>query len=651
MNLRDFFERFLDKKPKPLVNNFDSKLVKKINQRFLPSMTQLKYFYRFLGHLEKKVVKTSAIIIAVVAVLWSGVFIARHSTFTPKVGGEYSEAMIGQPKLLNPLFASTNDIDADLVSLIYSGLFRYDKNLKLTPDLATGYSVSDDKKIFTITLRDNVKWSDGEPFSANDVLFTFENIQNPDVDSSLYPTFQGVTVEKIDTNKIRFILKEPFAPFLHSLTVGILPEHVWTDITPDSIKLPTKNNLQPIGTGPWKFEKMLKDDTGTIQSYTFTRNDKYYGQIPYLKTLVFRFFNEYPEAIDALRGQNVSAVSFVPRQLKDKLSRSSLNIYSLELPQYTSLFFNQNQDTELKDYDLRFALAESLDKNKILLDALKGDGIAIDSPILPGNIGYYPEIKKISYNLDNANAILDKKWKRATPEEYFKLRFDEILKTRQTEIDAVAKNPSSTPEMASSTADKIQQEITDVVRGEMNADQLFYRKDKNDKILSIAITTADTTEYNQAAESIAKMWRALGIQVGVRAIPSRQLSREVLKPRDYQVLLYGEILGSDPDPFPFWHSSQTEYPGLNLAMFGGRTTDKLLEDARVATDDNKRSEMYKKFQDTLVKELPAIFLYTPNYTFAVDKNIKGINTKQIFSPSDRFNYLSDWYTKTKWSWK
>lgn len=651
MNWRDIFARFLDKKPKPLVNNFDSKLVKKINQKFLPTRAQLKYFYRFLGASEKNLIKISSIAIIAAALFWSAAFIARHSSFAPKDGGEYSEAMIGQPKLLNPLFSGTNDIDADLVPFIFSGLFRYDNNLKLTPDLAVEYSVSDDKKVFIITLRENIKWSDGEPFSADDVLFTFESIQNPIVGSPLYPAFQSVIVEKIAADKIRFTLKEPFAPFLSSLTAGILPEHIWTDVAPDSIKLPTKNNLQPIGTGPWKFEKMVKDDSGTIQSYTLIRNEKYFGQKPYLKTLVFRFFNDYPEAIDALRGQKVSALSFIPRQMKEKLSKNNLNIYSLELPQYTSLFFNQEQNAELKDYDTRLALAEALDKNKIIADALKSEGIAIDSPILPGNIGYYPEIKKISRDLDSANGALDKKWKRVTPEEYFKLKHDEILKKRQAEIDAVIENSSSTPEIASSTVEKINQEITAAVRQEMNADQLFYRKDKNDKILSIAITTADTAEYSQAAESIAKMWRELGVQTGIRAISSRQLSREILKPRDYQVLLYGAILGSDPDPFPFWHSSQTEYPGLNLSMFGNRTADKLLEDARVATQDSKRDEMYKKFQDILVKELPAIFLYTPNYTFAVDKNIKGINTKQIFSPSDRFNDLNNWYVKTKWSWK
>jgi len=650
MNWHDFLSRLGSKKPKPLVNNFDKKLVKNVHRRFLPTLAQLKYSYRFLDAWEKKVLKIAGAVMCLALIFWGSIFVIRHSIFAPKNGGEYSEAMVGQPKLINPLFSSVNDVDADLVSLVYSGLCRYDKDLKLVPDLAESYTVSDDKKIFTITLKKDIKWSDGEPFTANDILFTFDNIQNPDVGSPLYPAFQGVTIEKKDDDKIVFTLKESFAPFLNSLTVGIMPEHSWSDIAPANMKL-SKNNLQPIGTGAWKFDKLLKDDTGTIQSYTLATNTKYYGKSPYLKTLIFRFVNDYQQAVDALRGQNVSAVSFIPRQLKDKLPKKNINIYPLELPQYTALFFNQSQDADLKDYDLRLALAESLDKKIILDIALQGDGIVIDSPILSGDVGYYPDIKKISLDMDAANALLDKKWAKIAPEEYFKARFDELMKSRQDEIDAITKDASSTPEIASSTIEKITDEITNSVRQEMNADQLFYRKDKNGKILSITITTADTAEYIKAGEEIAKMWRAVGIQSGVRSISSRQLAREILKPRDYQVLLYGEILGSDPDPFPFWHSSQTEYPGLNLSLFNNRTSDKLLEDARVAADPAKRDESYKKFQDILVNELPAIFLYSPKYTFAADKNIKGIESAKIFIPSDRFNNIGDWYVKTKWSWK
>lgn len=649
MNWRNILSRLrTGKNPSPIVNNFDYKLVQKIHQHFLPNFSQLKYLTRFLNPTEKKILKVSILILTLVAGLWGGVTIARHSTFTAKNGGEYSEGMIGQPKLINPIFSSTADIDSDLSYLVFSGLFRYNQNLQLVPDLASDYTVSKDQKTYTITLRQDIKWSDGEPFTANDVLYTLETIQNPDVGSPLFPAFQGVNIEKIANDKIRFTLKEPYTPFLNILTTGIIPEHIWGEISPSAIKL-AKNNLQPIGTGPWKFEKLSKDDVGTIQSYTFSKNTNYYDKIPFLDTITIKLFSDYQEAIDALRSKDISAISFVPRQYRDKLPKK-IKTYGLELPQYTALFFNQNNLNLLKDDDLRLALATSLDKNAILSSSLNGEGVITESPFLKNSLGYFPEIKAPNYDTTAANALLDKNWKKIAPEEYFELKYDEYIKNRQNEITAIT-NATSSLTTATETIAQIKKETAESVRQEMDSDQTFYRKDKNDKILSVEITTNDTGEYGSAALSIAKMWRTIGIHTTIKQIPTRQLSRDILKPRDYQILLYGEIVGGDPDPFPFWHSSQAEFPGLNLAMYANRTADKLLEDARLETDSGKRADLYKKFQNILNKEIPAIFLYSPIYTFAVNKNIQGINIKNIINPSDRYSDLGNWYIKTSWRWK
>ena len=146
------------------------------------------------------------------------------------------------------------------------------------------------------------------------------------------------------------------------------------------------------------------------------------------------------------------------------------------------------------------------------------------------------------------------------------------------------------------------------------------------------------------------MWRAMGIKTTIQTIGSNQIVKDILRDRNYEVLLYGEIVGADPDPYPFWHSSQITYPGLNLALFINRTADKLLEDARATTTEKVRAEQYEKFQEILAKEIPAIFLYTPTYNFVASKDIKGIKLEQAFSPSDRFNDLGNWYLKTKRQW-
>jgi peptide/nickel transport system substrate-binding protein len=637
------------KKPKSPTSNFDKKLVKKIQSRFWPNWSQFKYIRHFLTPAEKKATKISFLIIFLTIVGWGIIFMVRNGTVVPAAGGEYTEALIGQPKLVNPLFASANDVDADLCMLVYSGLFKYEKQT-LIPDLASDYTVSADNKTYDLNLRKDVRWSDGEPFTADDIIYTFETIQDPEVTSPLLPAFQGVQVEKTGDYSVRFTLKEPFTPFLSSLTVGILPQHIWTDIPPSSMKL-AKTNTQPVGTGPWKFSKLTKDNTGNIQTYSLVPNDDYYRKPPYLKTLNLKFYSDYSQAASALKSRDVNGLSFIPGDLAEKVSGKNFQIYKFKLPQYTALFFNQVQETALKDGDLRNALELSLDRKKILNDALNGDAEMTNSPILRGSLGFDPKIMAVQFNPARADELLDKKWKRIQPEEYYQKEYERILKTRKDEIDALKINSSTTPDTVSSSIAQIEKDTADSVRAGMVSDQSFYRSDKDGKILAIDITTADTPEYKQVADVIAKLWRLVGIKSAVITIDGHDLAKEILKPRNYQVLLYGEILGGDPDPYPFWHSSQVNYPGLNLSMFVDRNADKLLEQARTTMNDDERAGLYKKFQEILAKEIPAIFLYTPTYNWAIGNDIKGVWMERINSPSDRFGGITEWYTKTKKQWK
>jgi len=635
--------------PKLLSSALDQRLVNKVQSKLLPSWQQLKYIGQFLTKTEKKIIKISFLVIFLTLIAWAGIILFKDNNLVPADGGDYSEALIGQPQFINPLFAASNDVDNDLSSLVYSGLFKYNDQQKLMPDLASGYKISDDEKTYDISLREDAKWSDGEKFTADDVVFTFETIQNPEINSPLISAFAGVQVEKTGDYSVRFTLKEPFAPFLSSLTVGILPQHIWSDVPALGIKL-AKTNLQPVGTGPWQFDKLIKDSSGNVQNYILSRNENYYQKIPYLQTLTFKFYTDYTQAASALKSQDVMALSFVPNDLVEKIVGKNFQLHKFSLPQYTALFFNQTQDPDLKNDDLRTALAMALNKQDLINGALKGEGTIVNSPILKQT----PSSSQISYPIFDpakADALLDKQWQKIQPEEYFKLQYDATLKTRQNEIDAAVKNPSSTPEEVSSTVESIEQDITDSVRQNMNSDQSFYRRDKNNNILSLSITTSDAPEYQQVAEFVAKMWRAIGIQTDVQVVESHQISKDVLKGRNYQVLLYGEIMGADPDPYPFWHSSQIDYPGLNLALYLNRTTDKIIEDARATSDEQKRTDLYLQFQEALAKDIPAIFLYTPTYNFAVSKDIKGINLNQIISPADRYVDLSDWYIKTKRQWK
>ncbi|TSC83955.1 MAG: Uncharacterized protein G01um101413_758 [Parcubacteria group bacterium Gr01-1014_13] len=649
--------------------SFDQKLIKKTRSNLMPSWSQFKYLGSFLTKMEKLAINIAFAVLLFTIVGWGTLWFFKNMELVAASGGEYSEALIGQPKYVNPLFTPASAVDADLASLVYSGLFQFNNQQKLLPDLASNYTVSSDGKIYDINLRKDVKWSDGEPFNADDVIYTFQTIADPEVGSPLLAAFQNVQVERTGDYSVRFILKDPFAPFLSSLTVGILPQHTWANIPPAAVRL-AKTNLQPVGSGPWKFSKLTKDSSGNIQNYTLERNDQYYRNTPYLKTLTFKFYSDYTQAASALKSQEVMAISFLPNDLADKIAGKNFELYRFQLPQYSALFFNQDATPILRDSDMRLALSSAINKNEILTQALAGEGEVVNSPILKDNVGYNPSIAFPAFDREKANQILDKNWKKIEPEEFFKFQYDAVLKTRKNEIDELKKNATTTmttttttttegqveqttltPEQAAEKIQQIEKEISDSVREDMSAEQSFYRKNKANEFLTVTITTADTPEYQKVAASVAKMWRAVGVKTKIQLVNSNQIARDVLRDRSYQALLYGEIVGSDPDPYPFWHSSQINYPGLNLSMFVNRTADKLLEDARATTTEKTRADLYEKFQQILVKELPAVFLYAPVYDFVASQEIKGITFKKVFSPADRFNDLGNWYIKTKRQWR
>lgn len=680
--LKKIFGRLKKIRPgKPLVgHSHDLKLLRRIKGRRFPRWCQFFHFKHILSKKEKRIFNWSLLLL-VVGIIWAGYgFTKANRVQVPAIGGQYVEAVVGSPQLANPVFANVNDVDVDLVRLIYSGLMRYDEKQRLVPDLAVKYpEVSEDKKVYTFELKKDVIWHDGEPFTAQDVVFTIETIQDPEINSPLLVSFNGVAVEAVDDYTVKFTLQEAFSAFVSSLTVGILPEHIWFDKTVDRFKL-APQNLQPIGTGPFMFKKLSKDETGHIYRYELQRFERYYRQPSFLEVVAFQFYPDYEGlggAIEALRGQKVDGLHFVPSDLKEKVERKHIILHTLQLPQYTALFFNQDKEPFLADEDLRTALAYALDKDRILREALGGEGQVIYSPILPGFPGYNPEIAKTPYSWEEANKLLDeKKWERISYGDYRQELKDKMLKEwEESYVAGVAEETATSTEATSEEASeeetgeetettddttvdtkkeeerqKAEEEINARLDQELNEAQTFYRQDKDGNLLELTLVTADTQEYQQTAQLIAGFWQEIGVKTVLKFVPTKDISREVLKKRDYDILLYGAIVGNDPDQYPFWHSSQIDFPGLNLARYVNRSADELLEEAREATDEEKKIELYKKFQDLVLADRPAIFLYIPTYTYATSDKVHGFDVTRISNPADRFVGITSWYMETKGEW-
>lgn len=576
------------------LTEMDKKLVFSLSKNRFPSWEQFQYIPKYLSRKERLAIRLILFVVFVCLIFLGVRFYQRHFIALPRKGGSYTEALVGQPKYINPVLAQTNDVDRDISHLVFSGLFKYNEKQELVPDLASGYTISKDQKTYTVTLKQNIKWHNGNALLVDDVLFTVELIQDPDYNSPLLASLKGVVAQKVDDKTIKFTLQEPFSPFLSNLTFGILPAHLWQDTNSTNFAL-AEYNIKPIGSGPFKFKSLTKDKSGNIKSFTLERNEYYYGQKPYLDKINFKFYPDFATALEAVNNKSAEGISFIPKDSKataDKIN--SLKKYYLQLPQYTAIFFNQKNKL-LKEKDVRLALSYAVDKNKILADVLDNDGYIVNAPILKGFLGYNPAIQGEEYNVEKAKETLDKAgWKMPAGGSVRK---------------------------------------------------------KGDAELKFSLTTVDRPEYVQTANILVEAWKSIGASVELNIMNSQRVDIEVIQPRNYEAFLYGEIIGFDPDPFPFWHSSQAVAGGLNLSNYSNKDVDKLLEEARQTTNANERAKFYQDFQAILGQDIPAIFLYSPTYLYGVDKKVKGITVERITMPSDRFNGIEGWYINTKIRWK
>lgn len=612
--IKNFFQGLIDKiaaifnrqNQKPQIyGDLDQKLVFGLKKTRIPNLRQLGQLPKFLSIKEKRIVKILFLIIFVCLAFQTGRFYLTHIKITPATAGDYIEGLIGSPQYINPIFSSINDVDADLTKLIFSGLLKYDNITgELKPDLCEKYEISEDLKSYTFYLRDSLLWQDGEPLTIDDVIFTVELIKHPEVEKSpLRISFLGVDIEKINDKTIKFNLQEPYAPFLSVLTFGILPKHVWEDVNLYNLNL-AEYNLKPVGSGPYKVKSRVIDKDGNIKSYVLTINDKYYSDKPFIKNLTLIFFSNYNEAVNALKTKSIQGLSFPPIDLEKELSfKESLNFYPLILPKYTAIFFNQDKNQFLEDKNIREALNLAIDKNKIAQDLMKRRAKLIDGPILSNYNGYYQEILEAEFNIEKSKELIEKsKFKKEEDSEFYK---------KKVNIDGEIK----------------------------------------DQELLISLTLINSSQNIKLAEMIKNFWKEVGVNTEISLLEISEI-KKARDERNYQALLYSEILGFDPDPYPFWHSSQIDFPGLNLSGFSNKETDKLLEDARIITDKNIRIEKYKEFQKILNEEKTAIFLFQPIYDYVIDKNIKNVKISNITIPSDRFSDINEWYIKTEkqFSW-
>ncbi len=653
-----------------------------------PTISQWKKLPQALSQNEKIAASVFAVCFFGSALFLLHTLYTSHTRVVPAKGGSMTEGIVGTPHFINPIYSDANDADRDLSQLIFSGLFKYDAKGNIVPDLAKDYAIQDDGKTIEVNIKDHLAWSDGFPLNADDILFSINTIQDPRYKSPIRANWVGVTVEKVSDLKIRFKLSQPYAPFLERLTTKIIPLHIWQNITPENFAL-SVYNLQPVGSGPFRVKNLIREKSGSIKEIRLSLNSFYGGKLPYIQSLTFLFFENKDQLASSLKNNSVQAFSpDTPKDIPPK-EDSAFETYEFSLPRYFALFFNSASKTAgdpTKQKDIRLALEKATDK-KELAQKLFGDrGKTVDSPFLPDLFGFQaPEQQKASesdilalflkYGYTKTDGKLVKTSQNSlgiqvdleqgskNSQEVKKLQAC-LAKDQEIYPDGTISGifGNLTKEAVIKFQEKYAKEILEpqglskgtgkvagATRQKLNA--LCFGQANDPIPFTIAISTADQYPLVDAANIIKEQWAKFGITAQIHAQNSAELERGIIKPRNYQILLFGELLGKIPDPFPFWHSSQKKDPGLNLSSYENKKLDTVLEQARKELDDAKRTALYQRMQTIVLADTPIITLFDAPYLYALPSFIKGVETSFIADPSQRFAGITDWYIKTKRAWK
>lgn len=573
---KDSLRKFTDKRWNLPYSSKISSLIKSF------SLTEKVIFYTF----------STIFIVSGIILLYQ---VNKHFLIeVPDYGGTLTEGVVGSPRFVNPLLASS-DIDKDLTKLVYSGLLKEDPSGKIVTDLAEKYEISDDGLSYTVTLKNDLYFHDGFKLTIDDVIFTIEKAQDPNLKSPRGGNWEGVNISKKDENTLTFHLRQAYSPFIHSLTLGILPKHIWENATIEEFPF-SQFNVKPVGSGPYKVESTVIADSGLPNEYKLKSFERYSLGKPFITNIIFKSYQNERDLIDAYKNGDIESLhSISPKQLPNLEIKNDEIILS-PLPRIFGVFFNQNVAPVFVNKEVRVALDMSIDKKSIIDEILDGYGTAINSPIPTKELSSKDE-ETSDEKIEKAKAYLIKNgWKQ-------------------------------------------------------NSSGIFEKKDKKGTVaLSFSISTGDAPELKETAFLLQKQWQKLGARVEVKIFEIGDLNLDIIKTRKYDSLLFGEIIGRDMDLYPFWHSSARNTPGLNIAMYTNIKADKILENIRKTTDTEKQKKLLADLEKEIKNDSPVVFTYSPHFIYIIPNKVKNANVGQLTYPGERFSNINTWYIETNNVW-
>jgi peptide/nickel transport system substrate-binding protein len=510
------------------------------------------------------------------------------------------EGIVGTPRFVNPVLA-INRADHDMVALIYSGLLKLNEQGNLVNDIAESIEVSEDGKTYHVVIRKGVRFHDGQELTIRDFAYTITLIQNPDLKSPLRGNWDGVKIEEISEYEMNIVLEEAYAPFTENLLIGILPRELWDELPIEQVPF-SQNNTEPIGTGPYKVTDVLRNKSGLINAYKLSAFESS-NYNPNITTLVFNFYQNEDELKIALSKKEIASTPSLSPEFFADIETDTYQIIQSPLPRTFAIYFNQNKSVALRDASARKALEAAIQTQALVDTVLQGNGIPTDSPVPFGFLEVdLPDSKQVALN---------------------------------TTVDALT----------------IAQSILSEGGWRKNEADVYEKVIDNARVpLSVSLTTANTPLFDQTATYVSTIWKSLGVEVNISQFEQTDLVQTIIRPRDFEALLYGADIGRQVDLYPFWHSSQKNDPGLNIAQYTNITVDQLLEKTRTLQSPEDRKANIQSVEEIIKNDTPAIFLFVPTFGYVLDKSVTVTPFERLSNQSERFANISAWHIKSNNVW-
>jgi len=586
-------------------------------------------------------------------------FNQRFLITIPAYGGEINEGILGTVRFINPVLAYSN-VDKDLTNLIYAGLTKKDVNGNIIMNLAENISITPDGLHYQVKIKEKAIFHDGQPVTSEDIIYTINLIQDKSIDSPLALNFEGVTINKINDKELIFNLKKPFIYFQENLNVGILPKHLWQNLT--AVEFPFSDyNLKPIGAGPYQVSEIIKE-SNMVKEIQLNSFKKYVLNRPYINNLnIFIYINQKTLEEDFKEGKinrisklgnaeilNIkpayatsSAASYGGSRKATAWQSKMLLIATSSLPNLYSLSLNPNKNILLADKNLRLALAAAINKNEIIQNIFQEKAeIANSNLVLSLNQNKINQTQIGDQNSELAGLELAKKYLAKYLQN--KSKKTNIKNTDLTKIINSGNIKSNNNINGSSTENSVNPVPTSIISNSATSSVLG----------TINISTVDTEELKLVAELIKNYWQTLGFNVNIKVYELSDLSANVIKNRDFEILLFGAKIEKDTDLFAYWSSTQRNYPGLNITSYVSKNLDKNLEIIRNSQNPEERKIASQNIDNELQDEMPAIPLYTKIFTYYINNQEKSsaVIPKFMNSSEVRFENVENWFMYTEEIW-